>query len=1444
MANRQFSTYITKQITSGAYFTRTDEQAMTAEDKELMQLNPELYNQRNNKFDSPNNIKGIMVTTSGIYVETYHGYGVVDKQARMTKRSGQRLKFDRENNKQFVEDLKSQRNQPMQINNNWMFTPVLQNLRYIYFDDQLKIVQNRGFQQLNEFIQVVGNVIIKAPGQKGEPTRQRFPRFKEIAYMPRLGEFMQLNDGKDFLALQNQKDLWQKDYEKLTKIRIATIDFENVKGWGKTGTLQARPDIYKYDRFFIQSAVEREQAAIKEAQEKEKETQKKVDKEGLGISGVYEVKEEYKMIIEQHLIKPVVEAYKFLLEIGFSGPRTNNGMLTGKTGSVYIGSESKIIIDGGRKGVIADSDLYRHIAEQLEQVGLNVQQLQNKAVEAAQSKLEDSVDYITNVANINQNGLKEFSYAYSLRLIKGYLKQCKMSSDAYKDDMINNTRIINWPGMAKYISQQLLDLAAIQLVKNNIVNVENIKNGTFDQSELEKVQNFCSYLRTAFCFGIYCQKQYSLDNPEEMVQNELRICIPQGINPDALFTKLQEQIPLKLKKIKQIQGQNNSIYQLLQVKALYKEDADSDMIQATKALQQLRESNQRPSWQHALLGEKDDGTPFFWNSFMSKDNTVYKRAYQIYAGQRSGKGILTNQLITNALQNGYKVFYVDAKPDTGVQLGSLAWKDGKEAFVFDGARLGQGEHTPGMLEEYQFGLRQPTEWAQEKNQIPRELRTRELPQDLKLNEKDSKGMINSQVVDFGDLIVQVTIYYKCIELIFKMIEYRQRHRGDPKLDWAIFIIDECAKMAEREHQIRNQFFEYIKEFGAKHIDGVPFKPEGKDAQKIVWNDNLQFIQNWLKWLDGIAQQVQTAQTIALGASQSNIFFIFQGQLWMKAYSDTFMVKSLMQLSTTKIIGRNAIENGAYAQYGNKQTKDSYEWAKYIDEPLHWVITEQSDASQCDDNKVHRFKPYSLWGNSREQILNGAPDNYRNIQYYVREIEDMFGIQAQDVLYSAYQYAEDFVQNVYGKQSLKQYIYGMSFLNEGAQGVQADDPNEGKSRDYEFDSSEFSTILRNQGQSGGVDQAQRQSQQVQQGQWKGWETQPAQQRQVLDQQQVPHRTAPQQAQLGAQQRQVPDQQQVPHRTAQQPDQIEQGSYETYINIPIQEQNGEYALNPQQKSTEIANDSNQYIYPENSSLIKMWIQDKRSRYGIHAIKDNASYAFKQAQYNILQANAFINLLCNQVGSYKALENLEIVNNQAYVNGRMIVLPDQMQDPDGYFQMREVVKFEKVFKRFKNLKQIQLDTEMWGQLLEQYKRYGQNRVSIIFRNNRKLMEINVVQPNGQQMKLQREHGLNYVYNMQNDDKVYKAMKKKQAESGTARQQQAARVEKYQNMQFGQRTKQMWKDIKHETWGSPANKAITVAQTVFVFGTIGLALGPIGLIGGTLAQNIVFRKLLHGGK
>ena len=50
------------------------------------------------------------------------------------------------------------------------------------------------------------------------------------------------------------------------------------------------------------------------------------------MPGVIETKESYGDIIENYLIKPVIEGYKYLLGIGYSGPRSNDGMLANKVG--------------------------------------------------------------------------------------------------------------------------------------------------------------------------------------------------------------------------------------------------------------------------------------------------------------------------------------------------------------------------------------------------------------------------------------------------------------------------------------------------------------------------------------------------------------------------------------------------------------------------------------------------------------------------------------------------------------------------------------------------------------------------------------------------------------------------------------------------------------------------------------------------------------------------------------------------------------------------------------------------------------------------------------------------------------------------------------------------------------------------------------------------------
>lgn len=250
--NTSLSRQVIKAVTSGAYFTRTDSQ--TTDDRELMQLNPELYNQRNSKFDSPNNIKGIMITTSGVYVETYSGYGIIDKKDGKAKRTGQRLRYDMKNNNQFVEALNRscRGRQQFMINNNWMFTPVLQNISYIYFDEALGVIINRDIVQMKQFLQVINEIIMKPSGSQGQPNRQRFPRLKEIGYLPGLGSWMQFSGDKEFLQLQAQHDRWQQEYSRKTNKAIAVVDMETVRNWGKLGSRQARPEIYKYDYLFIQ----------------------------------------------------------------------------------------------------------------------------------------------------------------------------------------------------------------------------------------------------------------------------------------------------------------------------------------------------------------------------------------------------------------------------------------------------------------------------------------------------------------------------------------------------------------------------------------------------------------------------------------------------------------------------------------------------------------------------------------------------------------------------------------------------------------------------------------------------------------------------------------------------------------------------------------------------------------------------------------------------------------------------------------------------------------------------------------------------------------------------------------------------------------------------------------------------------------------------------------
>lgn len=95
------------------------------------------------------------------------------------------------------------------------------------------------------------------------------------------------------------------------------------------------------------------------------------------------------------------------------------------------------------------------------------------------------------------------------------------------------------------------------------------------------------------------------------------------------------------------------------------------------------------SVENILLGEDVTGAPLF----ASKDSPVYlgtKLCHRFNAGSRSGKGVMTMNILASSLASENVVFYIDRKPDIGSCLAKIS--DGK-MFVVDGGDTNSSEDT-------------------------------------------------------------------------------------------------------------------------------------------------------------------------------------------------------------------------------------------------------------------------------------------------------------------------------------------------------------------------------------------------------------------------------------------------------------------------------------------------------------------------------------------------------------------------------------------------------------------------------------------------------------------------------------------------------------------------------------------------------------------------------
>lgn len=101
-------------------------------------------------------------------------------------------------------------------------------------------------------------------------------------------------------------------------------------------------------------------------------------------------------------------------------------------------------------------------------------------------------------------------------------------------------------------------------------------------------------------------------------------------------------------------------------------------------------------WKNILLGETREGKELYASA--SSDVPLQRKfIHNIYAGSRAGKGLMTMNILANALVAGKPVFYLDRKPDMANMLYSIS--KGKQ-FLVNGKNYVPSHDIGGFFNEY------------------------------------------------------------------------------------------------------------------------------------------------------------------------------------------------------------------------------------------------------------------------------------------------------------------------------------------------------------------------------------------------------------------------------------------------------------------------------------------------------------------------------------------------------------------------------------------------------------------------------------------------------------------------------------------------------------------------------------------------------------------------
>lgn len=388
-----------------------------------------------------------------------------------------------------------------------------------------------------------------------------------------------------------------------------------------------------------------------------------IEKSDSTINDSEKVKNHYEPYISG-AVEELLKRYTSLFESGYELLKPY-GILS-LDGLVSLSGSSRIV----KKNDISISSQYSLLAEKLNFIELDCR---------SNTKIASAIynNFVMGNSNLVYFPNKMLEYAYGRKAPSGDNQD---SLNTYE----NHADANNW---AKYrdteVKKSLYDVVSKSVVKFITITASdgdyyNVKLGS-------ELSGFLNYMKNclSLCLIMSEYKTSRVEGSSSLTAFRLRLCDPRDVLGDY-------NLVYDILKVSHLgsSGQNPvtaspRIEEAVLVKEYYHEFnhdlAEAMPLFAYKAYEVLNDRGMKPYWDNMILGKFEDGSILVnGKKGVGLNNNL---VHFINAGSRSGKGVMTMNILISAILSKRNIFYLDRKPDISSLLKSLS----PDMFVVNGS---------------------------------------------------------------------------------------------------------------------------------------------------------------------------------------------------------------------------------------------------------------------------------------------------------------------------------------------------------------------------------------------------------------------------------------------------------------------------------------------------------------------------------------------------------------------------------------------------------------------------------------------------------------------------------------------------------------------------------------------------------------------------------------